>query len=207
MLAASRTSHRMIDDDPNEDPESGPDPTGSDFVPENSSPPMDPPGLEKLNLKGAAVRQQSPPLASYVTRDDAGDAPVLRDTPFGGDAPGIFGGETPFFQSEAPGFDFEMDDTEGIPTGLPDLHDLSAFEDWVPAPTDKLPEPSGPVMPDVLGIDVVQEALDEAGERHARIVEALETRMKFNQLVAGSVGIIVSSLLWGTLLYLALQSQ
>ncbi|MCB9679171.1 MAG: hypothetical protein H6737_28975 [Alphaproteobacteria bacterium] len=195
----------MSDDDPN-DEQPGAEP-GS-FAPEPSYPPMEAPALERLNLKGAKVRETSPPLAGYVAHEEVAGTPFLRDNPFSDNTPGIFGGETPFFQSEAPAFDFEMEDTDGIPTGLPNLLDLPELEVWVPRQTDVLPDPSGPVMAEVLGVDGVKEAVEEAEARHAVAVSGLEKKHARELRVAFSVGVIVTSLLWGILLLaLSLQAE
>ena len=196
----------MYDDDPNEEQQGEPEESG--FVPESSSPPMDAPELQSLNLKGAKVRETSSPLLDYVSREDPDATPVLRDTPFGNDAPGIFGGETPFFQSTGgAGFDFEMDDTEGIPTGLPNLidlppaPDLADIDEWVPVTEDLIPERSQPVMVQrVLGVDPTPPAPPPVDE------EAEKAKLRYQQMVAFSIGVLVTSLLWGVLLFLSLQT-
>ena len=62
----------------------------------------------------APVEPPVEPSMPWATPDED----VLRDNPFGSNP---FGGETPFFTGggSAPGF--ELDDTDGIPVGLPDL--------------------------------------------------------------------------------------
>jgi len=161
--------------------------TPKGFEPEPSSPPMEAPELERLHMKPEAI--VTGPIASYVSREELpdGDTPFLRDTPFGEIG---FGGETPFFMgSDNPGYDFETSDTDGIPTGLPDLIDLPPAPDNIPVDSDDTP--AG--VPRVVYVSA--KPLDPKKQRQDR-------------LVWFSVGVLVTSLLWAILLYLfSLQAQ
>ncbi|MEZ4317363.1 MAG: hypothetical protein R3F61_07655 [Myxococcota bacterium] len=195
----------MRDDDPEDaaDTGSGSGAKHSGFVPEPSQPPMDAPALERLKLEGQRVRNTSKPFASYVHNEemDSGGTPFLRDTPFGDNTPGIFGGETPFFVQETRGFDFEMDDTEGIPTGLPNLLDLAPVA--TPAPEPRVIAPEPPPEPAVATVRV--ETVVETVVVHADEA-AIEARIRDQQRIAFSVGVLVASVLWGLLLFLALRA-
>jgi len=80
---------------------------------------MDAPELKAVRAVGP-LGEPTDPLQRYV-RHETPSAAVLRDQPFGSQP--TFGGETPFFtQAEiSPETNWDLDDTEGIPTGLPDL--------------------------------------------------------------------------------------
>lgn len=154
---------------------------------------LDPPELERLSLDTDEVAKRTGMVPSYVRNEErtpATETPFMRDTPFG-EGPGIVGGETPFFTNSAPAYDFEMDDTDGIPTGLPNLYDLPEVPD--------VPVVSHTAETEVVEIEKVVETVRIERVTDTRAVERAEKRGHQNARTAFFLGVIASSILWGIL--------
>lgn len=114
-------------------------------------PPPRPPALEPLRERTDEIVRKDAPLTHYVRHDTPADeTPFLADKPFGDHF--AAGQMTPFFLNDAPAFDFDTEDTEGIPTGLPNLRDLPPLA--TPAPAPRAAE--APVVAEVSAPAVVQ---------------------------------------------------
>ncbi len=200
--------------------------------PEPSTPPMDAPTLEGLQLDKERVEQTSGPVRRYASNqpvnvDAGGETPFLRDTPFASNTPG-FGGETPFFMGASDEqFDFETDDTDGIPTGLPDLLNLDDLSvPPLPRPRDAAPETCDPERAhaappsesdlskrvDARVQAVIQDAVNHAVEHaitteRARAAERAKSKRAEARMMAFGVGVFMASALWGLLLALALYYE
>jgi hypothetical protein len=187
---------------------------------EPSIPPMDAPALEAMQLDREGVERTSGPIRRYAANQlldphpSGAGAEVLRDTPFAANTPG-FGGETPFFMGAAEtGFDFEMDDTDGIPTGLPDLLNLDDASVPPLAPAADAAA-SAPAPDDVAAAvearvqEVLQAAVNQAVEQavltdRQNAAERERKRRAEARMMAFGIGVFLTSALWGLLLALAL---
>lgn len=157
---------------------------------------LEPPGLENLRLDADEIARGTGMVDSYVKNEErapvAEETPFMADTPFG-TGPGIVGGETPFFlQNDTAGYDFEMDDTDGIPTGLPDLHDLARYPtEWTPPEEEET----------LTEIEIVEKVRVERVTDTKAVVRAEQSGLQ-RALIAFAAGVFASSLLWGVLLWL-----
>ena len=209
--------------------------------PESAEPP-EAPTLEGLHLDKEQVEHTSGPIRRYASNqpqggDVGGETPFIADTPFAANTPG-FGGETPFFMGATDAqFDFEMDDTDGIPTGLPDLlhlddlsvppvtrdaapatFDVEAGDDFVADTDDVAPEPSGLTEEEVAARvatqvqEIVQTAVNNAVEQaiHTERTQAAERQKKKladARMMTFGVAVFMASAVWGILLALALYYE
>lgn len=185
------------------DPEGEPGTSDAPPFDEDASlPQMDAPALEELGAVPPPAPLPPPVHRPPPGQDEPSDEPrILRDNPFGDNKPG-FAGDMPFFvESPTARFDFETDDTDGIPTGLPDLKNLGAYDvDFEPHPNDELPHVSNPVMASlVLGKEPTEEVTPSAA------APAPDPGVRqTDRLMGFATGVVIASLLWGVIVILVM---
>lgn len=138
---------------------------------------LDAPALERLAASPDEVVPPDAPLKQYVLNEDP-PAGVVRDLPFGASLG--FGGETPFFtNTESSPVAWQPNDTDGIPTGLPDLLDL---------PELSTPRPPTPAPRTEVVVQIDRHAVEQA--RHQGHIQAAVA------FVAGAVVAVVAWLIF-----------
>jgi hypothetical protein len=161
---------------------------------------LDPPALEPVREPTDELVKPNAPLLQYVRHQESpgdGATPFLADRPFGDQT--FFGNQmTPFFVNDsAPAADYDTDDTDGIPTGLPDLLNLAPLGTAPPPPAARAPAANDVWVPST---DV--SALERDPDAMPPWADSAQPSPSVGPMWGGigfMLGLVVASALWALL--------